>query len=204
VAEFIDRCRARPLPRGARHALARRALSRDQQRFIDAFNSIRRIDLSQELARISCPTVVIHGKLGPRTAARTRWFWFLWAAGVAWDQAARSDARDFCRWLQLAGKPARPHWRSADQPQPGAVPGEVYAPSVRAHSETVLRSFYDFHREAGTGPLVNPFPLDRSRRGGRACAAASTAGLPRASRPRTCTTTPPPPRRSWTGSPHAA
>ena len=40
--------------------------------------------------------------------------------------------------------------------------------SVRAHSETVLRSFYDFHRDVGTGPMVNPFPLDRSRRGGRA------------------------------------
>ena len=50
----------------------------------------------------------------------------------------------------------------------GRGAGEVYAPSVRAHSETVLRSFYDFHLEAGTGPLVNPFPLDRSRRGGRA------------------------------------
>ena len=46
--------------------------------------------------------------------------------------------------------------------------GEAYAPSVRAHSETVLRSFYEFHREAGTGPIMNPFPLDRSRRGGRA------------------------------------
>jgi len=34
--------------------------------------------------------------------------------------------------------------------------------------ETVLRSFYDFHVEAGTGPLVNPFPLDRSRGAGRA------------------------------------
>ena len=97
-----------------------------------------------------------------------RWFRFLWAARVAWDRAARSDARDFCRWLQLAGKPARPHWRDRDRPRPVAVPGEVYAPSVRAHSETVLRSFYDFHLEAGTGPLVNPFPLDRSRRGGRA------------------------------------
>jgi integrase len=100
-----------------------------------------------------------------------RWFRFLWAARVVWDQAARSDARDFCRWLQLAGKPARPHWRERDRPGPAApVPasGEVYAPSVRAHSETVLRSFYDFHRDAGTGPLVNPFPLDRSRRGGRA------------------------------------
>src|SRR5882757_3568299 len=40
-----------------------------------------------------------------------RWFRFLWAAGVPWDRAARSDARDFCRWLQLGGKPARPHWR---------------------------------------------------------------------------------------------
>jgi integrase len=97
-----------------------------------------------------------------------RWFRFGWAAGVAWDQATRSDARDFCRWLQLAGKPARPHWRDWGRPQPDAVPGGVYAPSVRAHSETVLRSFYDFHREAGTGPAVNPFPLDRSRRGGRA------------------------------------
>jgi integrase len=46
--------------------------------------------------------------------------------------------------------------------------GEAYAPSVRAHSETVLRGFYDFHLDAGGGPLVNPFPLDRSRRGRRA------------------------------------
>ncbi len=43
-----------------------------------------------------------------------------------------------------------------------------YAASVRAHSETVLRAFYAFHLDAGTGPAVNPFPLDRSRRGGRA------------------------------------
>jgi integrase len=100
-----------------------------------------------------------------------RWFRFLWAAGVAWDRAARAEAGGFCRWLQLAGKPVRPHWRERDRPARAApVPasGEVYAPSVRAHSETVLRGFYDFHREAGTGPLVNPFPLDRSRRGGRA------------------------------------
>ena len=39
---------------------------------------------------------------------------------------------------------------------------------MRAHSETVLRGFYDFHLETGTGPIMNPFPLDRSRRGGRA------------------------------------
>jgi len=46
--------------------------------------------------------------------------------------------------------------------------GTKYAPSTRAHSETVLRMFYDFHRDAGTGPMVNPFPLTRARRGGRA------------------------------------
>jgi site-specific recombinase XerD len=43
-----------------------------------------------------------------------------------------------------------------------------YAPSVRAHNETVLRGFYDFHRDLGTGPMVNPFPLDRARHGRRA------------------------------------
>ena len=33
-----------------------------------------------------------------------------------------------------------------------------------AHCESVLRAFYDFHLEAGTGPMVNPFPLARGRR----------------------------------------
>ena len=32
----------------------------------------------------------------------------------------------------------------------------------------MLRGFYDFHRELGSGPLLNPFPLDRSRQGRRA------------------------------------
>jgi site-specific recombinase XerD len=32
----------------------------------------------------------------------------------------------------------------------------------------VLRAFYDFHQDVGTGPIINPFPLHRSRRGGRA------------------------------------
>lgn len=91
-----------------------------------------------------------------------RWFRFLQAAGVPWQQATRAEARDFCRWMAVAGKPAR---ASA-----GRGPGArgPYSPAVRAHAETVLRGFYDFHLETGTGPIVNPFPLDRSRRGGRA------------------------------------
>jgi site-specific recombinase XerD len=83
-----------------------------------------------------------------------RWFRFLWAIGVEWNRASRSEARDFCRWMMLVGRPGR-----TDQ---------GLAPSVRAHAETVLRGFYDFHLEAGTGPILNPFPLDRARRRDRA------------------------------------
>ncbi len=81
-----------------------------------------------------------------------RWFRFLWVAGVAWDRATRADARDFSRWLRYGRA------------------GEAFASSVRAHSETVLRHFYDSCLDAGTGPVINPFPLDRSRRGQRAFA----------------------------------
>lgn len=101
-----------------------------------------------------------------------RWFRFLWAAEVAWDRATQVEARDFSRWLMVAGKPVRAHWRKQDQgPVTGDVAtttGSAYSPSVRAHSETVLRGFYDLHRDAGTGPILNPFPLDRSRRDRRA------------------------------------
>ncbi|MDQ2875956.1 MAG: site-specific integrase [Actinomycetota bacterium] len=43
-----------------------------------------------------------------------RWFRFLRAAGVRWDRATRAEARDFSRWLQVAGKQAWPHWRGGD------------------------------------------------------------------------------------------
>jgi len=102
-----------------------------------------------------------------------RWFRFLWAVGVPWAQATRCEARDFCRWLALVDKPRRSV--AANRPT-GVVnpvtgkrsPAGKYAPSTLAHSETVLRSFYAFHLEAGTGPIVNPFPLVRERAGGRA------------------------------------
>jgi len=32
-----------------------------------------------------------------------RWFRFGWSIEVAWDQVTRVEARDFCRWLMLAG-----------------------------------------------------------------------------------------------------
>jgi integrase len=95
-----------------------------------------------------------------------RWFRFLWAVEVAWDRAGRVEARDFCRWLLIAGRPARTT-RSDQVAASGSAAGTPYAASVRAHSETVLRCFYEFHRDVGTGPIVNPFPLASARRSGR-------------------------------------
>ncbi|MFH8993075.1 tyrosine-type recombinase/integrase [Streptomyces sp. NPDC017940] len=121
-----------------------------------------------------------------------RWWRFLWALDIEWDRAVREDARDFMLWMQLADKPVRVHWRRRDapagegRPAPKAataapVPGspnpvtgkpsigKQYAASTRAHCETVLRTFYDFHLASNSGSLlINPFPLDRSRRRGRA------------------------------------
>ena len=95
--------------------------------------------------------------------ALLRWFRFTWAVNVPWDQATRAEARDFCRHLQIADKPRAP--RAAVVPVPGKRPASVkYAPSTVAHCETVCRGFYDYHLEAGTGPLVNPFPLARPGR----------------------------------------
>jgi integrase len=123
-----------------------------------------------------------------------RWFRFLWAVGVPWDQATRGEARDFARWLQIADKPSGRHWRSEDQdgpvvsvperPTPNAVtgksaPGRTYAAATRAHSESVLRSFYEFHLQAGTGPIMNPFPLARGRDSGRAGAHRNPMDPPR-------------------------
>jgi len=97
--------------------------------------------------------------------ALLRWFRFTWAVGVPWEQATRSEARDFCRRLQLAGKPG--HRRAPAAPVPGKRPASVkYAPSTVAHCETVCRGFYSYHLESGTGPIVNPFPLARAGRAG--------------------------------------
>jgi site-specific recombinase XerD len=110
-----------------------------------------------------------------------RWFRFLQAVQIRWDQATRAEARDFLCWIQLAGKPSRPHWRYPGGGAPGRsgivhAPGSPnlvtgkpsrgrgYAAATVAHCETVLRSFYEFHLEAGTGPMVNPFPLVRDWR----------------------------------------
>ena len=50
--------------------------------------------------------------------ALLRWHRFLWAAGVAWDQATRAEARDFSRWIRITIKPGR-----AGRPGDAADPG---------------------------------------------------------------------------------
>lgn len=99
-----------------------------------------------------------------------RWFRFCWAIGVDWDRVSRDEAREFSILLQAASKPVRPHWRhegTGEMTTATSARTSQYSASVRAHSETVLRSFYDFHRDAGTGPVLNPFPLERARRARR-------------------------------------
>uniref|UniRef100_A0AAU3H1B4 Site-specific integrase n=1 Tax=Streptomyces sp. NBC_01401 TaxID=2903854 RepID=A0AAU3H1B4_9ACTN len=118
-----------------------------------------------------------------------RWWRFLWFFGIEWDHAVRKDARDFMLWMKLADKPVRVHWRhrgketseippttQTGRSAPGTANrvtgkpsvGTKYAPRTRAHCETVLRTFYDFHLERNTGSLlVNPFPLVRNRRSSR-------------------------------------
>ena len=113
--------------------------------------------------------------------ALLRWWRFLRAVEIGWDRATRAEARDFLCWVQLADKPVRPHWRYPGGGAPGTTaavapgtpnpvtgkrsPGRGYATATVAHCESVLRAFCDFHLEAGTGPMVSPFPLARGRRG---------------------------------------
>jgi integrase len=97
--------------------------------------------------------------------ALLRWFRFIWAVGVRWDQVTRTEARDFCCWIQLTDKPGRPSPAAVRVPGKRSA-GRKYASSTVAHCETVCRSFYAYHLEAGTGPMVNPFPLARPGRAG--------------------------------------
>jgi hypothetical protein len=105
-----------------------------------------------------------------------RWWRFLHAVDVGWDRATRLEARDFSCWIQVTVEQRRQPAMVGGARLTNTVAGEAnmltgksapregYAAATVAHSETVLRGFYDFHRDDGTGPILNPFPLDRSRR----------------------------------------
>src|SRR5260370_35265416 len=80
----------------------------------------------------------------PYSLALLRWFRFIWAAGFPWDQATRAEARDFCRWIQLAEKPGRPAARAASVPGK-RPPGMKYAPSTVPPSPTLPPRSYSYH-----------------------------------------------------------
>ena len=110
-----------------------------------------------------------------------RWYRFMWkvARSPGTRRLAMRPATFACGSVSSISR-GSPHWRHPDTAQPVAAgqapgtpnaltgkptPSTKYAPRTVAHCESVLRSFYEFHLEAGSGPMVNPFPLTRSHPG---------------------------------------
>ena len=102
-----------------------------------------------------------------------RWWRWLAAIEVAWDQAVRTDVRDRVRWLRTAPNPQRERRRDS-APAPGTVNQRTgkrylaagYAATTINHQLAVLATFYDFHLHYGRGPAVSPVP-PAGRGGGR-------------------------------------
>ncbi|QUI35930.1 tyrosine-type recombinase/integrase [Streptomyces alfalfae] len=100
-----------------------------------------------------------------------RWFRFLWLLNVTWDKATEGEVAVIVGWLRTAPNPQRRRTRP-DAPQPGSVNPRTgkrylkagYAPATINHALTVVASFYDFHRDLGNGPLMNPVPVSEARR----------------------------------------
>src|SRR5258708_13123760 len=110
------------------------------------------------------------------STALLRWFRFLWAIEVPWDQATRAEARDFCCWIQLTVKPGRAGRRDdaggaglatgaaagpggglAGVPNPGtgkAPPGRGYASATGGPRRSVLPAFSQFPPLAPTRPFL--------------------------------------------------
>ena len=102
-----------------------------------------------------------------------------------WGAAGSGDARrgaSFVRWVQVAGKPARRHWRDDDDaagvrpgiPVPNRVTGKSptgpqYATATVAHGKTVVRTFYDFHLRPARLPGQGPGPGSSLRPPARSC-----------------------------------
>ena len=100
-----------------------------------------------------------------------RWWRFLRAVEIAWDQASSAEVRDFVLWLRQTSK-SRPAARTTSLATVGQVNpltrkqylSDQFAVRTIRHSNAVVRCFYEFCIEAGAGPLVNPVVLDRGRR----------------------------------------
>lgn len=76
-------------------------------------------------------------------SALLRWWRFLAAIDVVWDNAGRVDVRDFVLWLRGSSR----H---------GSTLG--FAPATINHNLAVLGSFYAERIGAGVGPVISPVP----------------------------------------------
>lgn len=103
--------------------------------------------------------------------ALLRWWRWLHAVGVGWDRATPAECRDLVLWLRRNLKPRRsPRTKSLETA--GTVNpitrkrylDDRYAIRTIRHSNAVVRAFYEYWREIGQGPLVNPVPLNRRTR----------------------------------------
>ncbi len=93
------------------------------------------------------------------------WLRFLADQGVAWDQATRTHVRDHVLWLRSADNPYRARTRPGSPPAGSVNPrtgkpslAAGYAPATINHRLAVVGGFYQFCRQAGRGPAVNPVP----------------------------------------------
>ena len=100
-----------------------------------------------------------------------RWWRWLRVIDVEWNKATAVDVKDFVLWLLSATKP-RKLPRTVSAPSAGTVNtvtrkrylDDRYQARTVRHSNAVVRDFYEFWLDVGSGPLVNPVPLDRSTR----------------------------------------
>ena len=93
-----------------------------------------------------------------------RFLRFCWATECRWDQVSERVVRDFVLWARQADK-----FTGAKNPPGPRLPvnrvtGKKvqtarYAPATINHTLSAVHEFYEFHREWGEGPLVNPVPV---------------------------------------------
>ena len=101
-----------------------------------------------------------------------RWLRFLGAVDVVFDEAVRSDYTDFRRWLIDHGKTggsrrapsARTGGARMNRLTGKSAPHDTqFDPATIRHSRVVLHEWYEFLRDRGLRPIVNPIPHSRRR-----------------------------------------
>ncbi len=98
-----------------------------------------------------------------------RWWRWLKVVETDWDKATSAEVKDFVLWFSGATKRRRAA-RTASAATAGTVNpitrkrylDDRYQPRTVRHSNAVLRDFYEFWIDRGSGPLINPVPVDRS------------------------------------------